>query len=519
MDLKTVFSNPFFLLRFATQTNTSNKQSIMLKKIRTILGTIFLVCITAMFLDFTGTLHVWLSWMADLQFLPAVLGLNLVAILLVLALTLLFGRIYCSVICPAGTYQDAVSHLAAKFKKNRFSFSKENKILRFSVLGVFVILLLVGLNGIAILIAPYSAYGRMVQNLLQPIYIGVNNLLAKAAEHYDSYAFYEVDVWIKAMPVFIVAIITFITFTVLAWRGGRTWCNNICPIGTVLGYLSNYSLFQIHIDGKKCINCRLCEKNCKSSCIDIDTHTVDHTRCVSCMSCLDKCKKDAIHFSLSSKSKSATKTNAKPDTTLRAMLTATATLAATSALHAQDKTTDGGLAVIEDKKIPERETPVKPAGSISLKSFSSKCTGCQLCVAACPNGVLRPSTDLATFMQPEMSFERGYCRPECTKCGDVCPAGAINPITREQKTAIRAGHAVWVKDNCLPQKDGISCGNCAEHCPSGAITMVPLPDNPKVKIPSIDTERCLGCGACEHLCPVRPFSAIYVEGNLVHGDM
>ncbi|MBR4326682.1 MAG: 4Fe-4S binding protein, partial [Bacteroidales bacterium] len=163
----------------------------MLKKLRTIIGTIFLVCITAMFLDFTGTLHCWLSWMTDLQFLPAVLGLNLAAILIVLALTLLFGRVYCSMICPAGTYQDAVSHVAAKVKKNRFAFLPENKILRFAVLAVFAILLLVGLNGIALLIAPYSAYGRIVQNLLQPIYIGVNNLLAKAAEHYDSYAFYE----------------------------------------------------------------------------------------------------------------------------------------------------------------------------------------------------------------------------------------------------------------------------------------------------------------------------------------
>lgn len=489
----------------------------MLKKLRTLLGAIFLVCITGMFLDFTGTLHRWLSWMAELQFLPAVLGLNIAAIVIVLAITLLFGRIYCSIICPAGTYQDAVSHLAAKFKKNRFSFSKENRILRFTVLGVFIILLLVGLNGIAILIAPYSAYGRMVQNLFQPIYIGVNNLLAKAAEHYDSYAFYEVDTWIKAMPVFIVAIATFITFTVLAWRGGRTWCNNVCPVGTVLGYISKISLCKIHIDANKCVNCKLCERNCKSSCIDISTHTVDYTRCVSCMNCLGKCKKDAIHYGLAPKKQPAS--DVKTDTTLRAMLTTGITLAATSALHAQDKTTDGGLAVIEDKKIPERETPIKPAGSISVSSFSNKCTGCQLCVAACPNGVLRPSTSLSTFMQPEMGFEHGYCRPECTRCGQVCPAGAIRPITREQKAAIRAGHAVWVKDNCLPQKDGVSCGNCAQHCPSGAITMVPMPENPSLKIPSIDTERCLGCGACEHLCPVRPFSAIYVEGNLVHGDM
>ncbi len=488
----------------------------MLQKIRIVLGTIFFVCITAMFLDFTGTAHRWLSWMAKLQFLPAVLGLNILAILIVLALTLLSGRIYCSVICPAGVYQDLVSKIASKKKKNRFSFSKENRILRFSVLGVFVVLLLVGLNGIAILIAPYSAYGRMVQNLLQPIYIGVNNLLARAAEHYESYAFYEVDVWIRSLPVFIVAVVTFIAFTVLAWRGGRTWCNNVCPVGTVLGYVSKFSLFKIRIDDSKCVNCKMCEKNCKSSCIDIKTHTIDHSRCVSCMTCLTKCKKDAIHFSIASK---ANTTADQPDTTLRAMLTTGAVLAASSVAKAQEKQFDGGLAIIEDKKVPARDIPVKPAGSHSLRSFTNSCTGCQLCVAACPNGVLRPSTNLSTFMQPEMGFERGYCRPECTRCGEVCPAGAINPITREQKTSIRAGHAVWIRQNCVPVTDSVACGNCARHCPSGAIMMVPLEDNPGLKIPTIDTERCIGCGACEHLCPSRPLSAIYVEGNLVHGEM
>lgn len=187
-------------------------------------------------------------------------------------------------------------------------------------------------------------------------------------------------------------------------------------------------------------------------------------------------------------------------------------------MKAQQKKVDGGLAVVEDKAVPDRQTPIVPAGSGSLRSFAQHCTGCQLCVSACPNGVLRPSSSLLTLMQPEMSYERGYCRPECTRCADVCPAGAIKPITVEEKSSTRIGHAVWVKKNCIPLTDGVDCGNCARHCPSGAILMVPSdPDDAfSPLIPAVNTERCIGCGACENLCPARPFSAIYVEGHRVH---
>ena len=489
----------------------------MLKKIRFWLALVFWVCITLLFLDATGGLHVYLGWMEKIQLLPAVLSLNIVAVLLVLALTFLFGRVYCSVICPMGVFQDFVNRIASKFKKRRFAFTSEKRTLRLIILGVFV-LLAIFFMPLASLIAPYSAYGRMAQSFLQPVYEWLHNIGASIAEHYDSYALYKVDVWLKGGSTLVVAIVTLVVVSVWSWKAGRGYCNTVCPVGTVLGLISTKSVFKIKIDANKCVNCSLCEKTCKAQAIDYKAHTVDYSRCVACMNCIDVCKKDAVSFGKGASVNAPKKDKPEVNDSLRKTLATTALLAAASVVKAQEKTVDGGLAVIEDKKIPEREIPVKPAGARGYKHFSNHCTSCQLCVAQCPNNVLRPSSRWDSFMQPEMSFERGYCRPECTRCSEVCPTGAIEKITREEKASIRAGHAVWIKQNCLPVSEGVKCGNCAQHCPSGAITMVPLDGNPDVKIPSVDTERCLGCGACENLCPVRPFSAIYVEGNLVHGD-
>ncbi len=155
---------------------------------------------------------------------------------------------------------------------------------------------------------------------------------------------------------------------------------------------------------------------------------------------------------------------------------------------------------------------------MSAANLARRCTGCQLCVVNCPNDVLRPSRDLKRWMQPELTFENGRCRPECTTCSSLCPTGAIRPIRRVEKSSIQIGHAVWNQALCLPAQGGIACGNCARHCPAVAILMAPLDaaDASSPKIPMVDTERCIGCGACEYLCPVRPVSAIHVEGHEVH---
>lgn len=572
----------------------------MLRKIRITLAAICFVAVTLLFLDFTGTLHLWFGWLAKIQFLPAVLALNFVVIAILLVLTLLFGRIYCSVICPLGIFQDCVSNLSSrrKGKKARFSYSKEIKWLRYGVLVLFVIALVAGLNALVALLAPYSAYGRMVQSLLAPVWQWGNNLLAWIAERQDSYAFVTKDVWLKSLPTLIVAAVTFVVVVVLAWRNGRTYCNTICPVGTTLSFFSRFAMFRPVIEKSKCKNCHACERKCKAACIDVDNHKIDYSRCVDCFDCIDSCRLGALKYRFawgrgvgsgstgaktpqnapvgskmtSDESKNgqnrssaaptpvaepvvrqgsptaeatdngkgvstidATSPVAEPveatDKGRRAFLVGGAAVIGGSLLSSipmraeeeeiKDKKRDGGFAEVLPKKAPNRKTPVTPFGSESVEKFYKHCTACQLCVTVCPNNVLRPSSRLEHLMQPEMSFEKGYCRPECVKCSEVCPAGAILKITPEEKTEWKVGTAGVDYDLCVVNRDGVSCGNCAHHCPVGAIRMVRKnPDDEKSpRIPSVNEEKCIGCGACENLCPSRPISAITVNGYSVHHNV
>ena len=466
---------------------------------------------------------------------------------------------------------------------NKYSHSKPKTWLRLSVLGVMIVMILAGFNAGVMLLAPYSSYGRIVSSFLQPAYIGINNMLATWAENNDSYAFYQVEQHNIPVALCIVAGISALVLFVLAFRNGRTYCNTICPVGTVLGYVSKYSWLKMSVDESKCIKCGLCMKNCKTSCINVqkgEAVTMDYTRCVDCGNCENVCPKGAIGFRPSRPLPPPSpverepegerliiknnETSTTPNSRIGSLSTGEgggrgreesglgaeeASLSRRSfigilgltaaAVNAQEKTTDGGFAAIEDKQIPKRRTPLTPPGSISARNLQQKCTSCQLCISNCPNGVLRPNTSLEGFLQPVMEYEKGYCRPECTRCSNVCPAGAIRPITVEEKTAIQIGHAVWVKKNCIPLRDGKTCGNCASKCPSGAIQMVPIDKSYKMneegkwvdaegkpvnereilRIPVVNTEICIGCGACENLCPARPFSAIYVEGHEVHREI
>ena len=502
----------------------------MFKKLRVFLALLSFIAVTMLFLDFTGVAQQWWGWIAKIQFVPAFLALNIVVIVFLLLLTIILGRAYCSVICPLGILQDIVIHVRGWFgkkskRKNRFKYSKPKTWLRLSMLTIFIVMIILGLcnvigTTIASFIEPYSAYGRIASSLFAPIYDAGNNVVADALVDTECYWFYHVET-LQYLPLTIIAVVTLLVIGVMAWLGGRAYCNTICPVGTILGYVSRYSLFKPIIDTSKCNGCTKCAKNCKSSCIDARNHEIDYSRCVMCMNCIENCSTGAIKIQRRPSSRENVEREKIANDSRRNFIITGIALAASSVAKASDKVTDGGLAKIIDKEKPQRKTRIVPPGAVCLSHLQRHCTGCQLCISACPNDVLHPSTELSTFMQPVVGYEKGYCRPECVRCSDACPVGAFHKITVEEKSAIQIGRAVVNLGTCVATSRGQKCGNCADKCPTGAIKMVARDSNNENShyMPVVNESKCIGCGACEYYCPVRPISAIYVSGNEKHRNI
>jgi ferredoxin len=457
----------------------------MLKKLRVTVSLLIFSLLTFYFLDFADILPLQIHVLGQIQFIPAWLSHNIAAMGFLLVCAWLFGRVYCSFICPMGIFQNIAC------KKKGYKYRKNNPILRWSILAIFLVIFNLGFTIAVGLLDPYSAYGRIAVHIFKPVYLAMNNVLAYIFNHFGNYAFYRIEIAILSIFSFIVALLTFAIIGVLAWKKGRLYCNTVCPVGTLFGFFNKFSLFKIRINSDKCTSCGICENKCKASCIDSKTKTVDYNQCLNCFNCLNNCKQKAISFS----------TNKTVDKSRRKFLLTGLTVAvAAPAVFAQTKT-----------------NAISPPGAISSERLLKHCSSCHLCISKCPSKVLKPAFmeyGIGGMMMPVMYFEKGFCNFDCTVCTDVCPNDALTSLTVGQKHCLQVGQVVFEPELCIVHTEGTNCGACSEHCPTQAVKMVPYKNG--LTVPSIDAELCVGCGGCEFICPVRPHRAIYVEGNRVH---
>lgn len=507
------------------------KQGVLLKWSRVILAILFFLPVTFFFVDFTDVLPDRFSRLLEFQFIPALLGGFVGIMVLQAAIAFLFGRIYCSVFCPAGILQDIINRLYCIGKKKkkgsrRFLFRKPLNLLRYGLLAATVVFAVFGFTGLVMLLDPYSNFGRIATNLFRPIVMWANNLIADLLMRFDNYSFYHVTVSTVTTSALIAAVVALGLFIVLVAFRGRLFCNTLCPVGSLLGLISRYSLFRISFDKSGCIQCGKCEYSCKAEAIDATRMTVDTSRCVTCFNCVSACSKNGLAYKFNPVFKNKQSGLAANDLSIdtsglnkpngrRHFLTTTVAIAGSAPI----------VSAIAERVSTETEMekeikawpPVTPPGSLSLERFKDKCTACHLCVVQCPSHVLRPAGLEHGFdflLRPKAAYIDSYCNYECTVCADVCPTDAIKPLTKEEKITTQVGIAKFIIDLCIVHTEKTDCGACSEHCPTQAVHMVPYEGT--LTIPHVTEDLCIGCGGCESICPVRPVRAIIIKANKTH---
>jgi ferredoxin len=492
---------------------------VWLRKIRIVVSLLFLFCTSILFFDIINILPSRLfEYVTFLQFVPSTIKYfsflvpSAIGFIFVLVLTLFFGRVYCSSICPLGTIQDISSYLARKIKrKKKFIYSKERVWLRYSILGLVIIPIFFGNIFLLNLLDPYSNFGRILAQIFNPAITLVNNIAAFTLEKIDVYLLYPIEIKTIYLGLIVFPIVFLIIIFYLSYTRGRLYCNIICPVGTLLGLISKFTIFKLKIDKPSCEGCGVCAKVCKAECIEKESKEIDFSRCVACYNCLDVCPSDSINYEFINQ----TRIDERTDGSRRNFISRTSLFfvgLASSAL-AQIKIIPKKESKVEIKK----KSPVSPPGSVSTAHFISNCTACHLCISVCPTKVLQPSfTEWGIFniFQPFMDYNTNFCNYDCYKCSEICPTGSIIAILPERKKLTQLGKAIFVKENCIVETENTACGACSEHCPTKAVMMVNYKNG--LKIPEVTDKYCIGCGACEFACPVKPFKAIYVDGHLIH---
>ena len=440
------------------------------------------------------------------QFAPGLMSLTsvffvdtLAAVVLIVLITLLFGRIYCSVLCPLGILQDAIAFLAQRIKgkaHRRYRFLDTRPV----KYGVFLFVLILGAAGVMlplVALLPSSNFFTITSNVFLKVFSTVGPETARefgSVEHAarETGALFGQFSVNPPAAAFGFSLGVFLIVAALAAWCGRIYCNTLCPVGAVLSLIGQKPLYRIALSQDMCVCCGMCEAACKGGAIDSKKKIVLAENCVMCFNCIPACKRGGV--TLEKRPKMASFSLSR-----RHIIGAAGGVVA-----------GAGVAVIVRKlenALPRpKSEPAMPPGAGSAERFHSKCVGCGICIRECEGKVLVPAVGqygLAGFMQPVVDYSRGSCVYDCNRCSNVCPPNALLPLSLAEKQRTRIGIASVDADTC------VGCGLCASKCPAKAIEMVSGADGRKA---IVSADHCIGCGACQHVCPLPDGPAITVSG-------
>ncbi len=492
-----------------------------MKKFRVIISILIFFLFSAAFLNFGKDWLLLQKIIKETQLIPSVMNLmyNLsstafLSVAVILFVTFISGRTYCSFFCPLGVLQDIFSFLSKKsFRKQKFSYSYKSHF-RYYFTGIIILSVLAGTLIPLNLSDPYSIFGRIFSDIMRPIaVIGFNSII-------DLSASVKIIIMTKQkineiIPYsLIVSAIYFIAIFVLAAAKGRAFCNMFCPTGTLLSVISKHSIYRIYINDK-CVMCGQCEIVCKSQCIDYKNSAIDFENCVMCLNCLKSCSEKAIEYK--HRTSRINSPNMKKDkfsrkAALKWIFSLTGFAAFGTLLQSLK------FVNLLTNHSEAAETMPVPPGCVSVEHLRSRCTSCHLCVSVCPTNIIVPSAAPDGFkgiFQPVLNFKNGYCTYECTRCSQVCPAGAILPLSLEEKKITSIGEVQLKIEKCIVTLQKTDCGACAEHCPTGSVFMK---EKNGLHYPVTDSSKCVGCGACTYVCPSEPL-AISVMARGIHTSL
>lgn len=410
------------------------------------------------------------------------LGPRLLLVLAVVAVTILFGRLYCAFLCPAGLLQHLFTHIGKRLGIARLKYRRPFPALSVAVIA-FVILFIV-LLGRSSLVGPVPGFGVLVQPFGEIFRHGLHRAWQLLADN----------------PTHAAAVAAlFALMVVLPLFAGRVFCNRLCPVGILLGWAAALPGRRFRIDPDRCVSCGRCARACPVGCVDVPNKRIEADRCVECRDCVNACAPAAI-----AKTPPTGKTSRDRRTFVWKALTA---VLGGLFVFSRNLTRPGGLI----GTAVAGEAPVVPAGSHGNDRHRLRCIGCQACVPTCPVSIIRPRKG-----RPVLDYRYGYCQYNCQSCSDSCPAGAITHVDPEEKHVTRIARVSLDIEHCVVLTQGHHCGACAEVCPTHAVSMVHSgSDLSAPTFPDFDPDYCIGCGGCYHVCPAHP-RAFSLEGLAVH---